>query len=55
MKFEMESMKVNDVWTLVDLLEEVKPIRYKWIFKRKRGLDGKVEAYKIRLIAKGYR
>ena len=36
MKFEMESMKVNDVWILVEPLKGVKSIRYKWIFKRKR-------------------
>ena len=55
MKSEMESMKVNDVWTLVDPPEGVKPIGCKWVFKRKRGADGKVETYKARLVAKGYR
>ena len=55
MKFEMESMKVNDVWTLVDPPEGVKPIGCKRVFKRKRGADGKVETYKARLVAKGYR
>ena len=48
MKFKMESMKVNDVWTLVDPPEGVKPIGCKWVFKRKRGADGKVETYKAR-------
>ena len=55
MKFEMESMKVNDVWTLVDAPEGVKPIECKWVFKRKRGADEKVETYKVRLVVKGYR
>ena len=36
MKLEMESMHSNSVWQLVDLPEGVKPIRCKWIFKRKR-------------------
>ena len=27
----------------------------KWVFKRKRGTDGKLETYKARLVAKGYR
>ena len=54
-KSEIESMKVNDVWILVDPPEGVKPIRCKWIFKRKRGTDGKVETYKARLVAKRYR
>ena len=50
----MDFMKVNDVWTLVDPPEGVKPIGYKWIFKKKRGTDGKVETYKARLVAKRY-
>ena len=51
----MESMKVNDVWTLVDPPEEVKPIGCKWVFKRKSGIDGKVETYKAHLVVKSYR
>lgn len=31
------------------------PVGNKWIFKRKIGLDGKVETYKARLVAKGYK
>ena len=54
MKSEMESMKVNDVWTLVDPPEGVRPIGCKWVFKRKRGTDGKVKTYKARLVAKEY-
>ena len=37
MKFEMESIKVNNVWTLVDPPEGIKPIGCKRIFKRKKG------------------
>ena len=48
-------MEINNVWILVDPLEGIKPIRCKWIFKRKRGIDGKVKTYKVRLIAKQYR
>ena len=55
MRSEMESMEINSVWTLVDPPEGIKPIGCKWIFKRKRGADGKVETYKARLVAKGYR
>ncbi|RVW68552.1 Retrovirus-related Pol polyprotein from transposon TNT 1-94 [Vitis vinifera] len=32
----------------------IKPIGCKWVYKRKRGVDGKVETYKVRLVAKGY-
>ena len=51
---EMKSMYSNQVWTLVDILDGVKPIGCKWIYKRKRGIDGKVETFKARLVAKGY-
>ena len=51
---EMESMYSNSVCELVDPPDDVRPIGCKWIFKRKRGIDGKVEAFKARLVAKGY-
>ena len=55
MRSKMESMKVNDVWILVDPPEGVKFIGYKWVFKKKRGVDGKVETYKACLVIKDYR
>lgn len=55
MKSEMDSMYTNQVWTLVDPPLGIVPIGNKWIFKRKIGLDGKVETYKARLVAKGYK
>ena len=51
---KMESMKVNDVWILVDPSEGVKPIRCKWVFKRKRDAYEKIEIYKVCLIVKSY-
>ena len=54
MNKEMESMYSNSVWELIDPLEDVRLIGCKWIFKRKRGIDGKVETFKARLVAKGY-
>ena len=50
----MDSMYANQVWMLVDPPEGILPIEYKWIFKRKIGADGKVETYKVRLIAKEF-
>ena len=32
----------------------IKPVGCKWVYKKKRGIDGKVETFKIRLVAKGY-
>ena len=54
MRAEMDSMETNGVWTLVDPPSGVKAIGYKWIYKRKKGPDGKVETFKARLVAKGY-
>ena len=53
MKAEMESMYSNQVWTLVDLPTIIKPIGCKWVYKRKRGPDGRVETLKAKLVAKG--
>ncbi|MBM0273861.1 hypothetical protein JNZ24_10560 [Streptococcus suis] len=54
MNSEMESMYSNQIWHLVDLPPNVRPIGCKWIYKRKRGSDGLVEAFiKARLVAKG--
>ena len=54
MKTEMESMYSNQVRLLVDPPDGVKPIGYKWVYKRKRGVNGKVKTFKERLVAKGY-
>ena len=47
-------MYSNNVWTFTDFIQEVKSICCKWVYKRKREVDGKVETYKTRLVAKGY-
>ena len=54
MNLEIESMYFNSIWELIDLPDEVRPIGCKWIYKRKRGVDGEVETFKARLVAKGY-
>ena len=48
----MESMYSNQVWDLVEPTERIKPIGCKWIYKKKRGVDGKVETFKAKLVAK---
>lgn len=51
---EMVSLKKNETWILVPFPEGKKAIGCKWVFKRKTGLDGNIEKYKMRLVAKGY-
>ena len=54
MEAKLKSMYSNGVWDLVEALEGIKPIGCKWVYKRKKAMDGKVETYKARLVAKGY-
>ena len=54
MKSEIDSMHSNQVWTLVDPPEGIVIIGCKWIYKKKIGVDDKIETYKARLVAKGY-
>ena len=39
---------------MVELPKDRKTVGCKWVFKLKKGVDGKVERYKARLVAKGY-
>ncbi|KAL0440045.1 UNVERIFIED_CONTAM: hypothetical protein Slati_2487500 [Sesamum latifolium] len=54
MKFEMDSMGSNQVWTLVDPPKGIKCVGCKWVYKRKLGADGEVTVFKARLVKKGY-
>ncbi|KAL0322159.1 UNVERIFIED_CONTAM: hypothetical protein Scaly_2512300 [Sesamum calycinum] len=50
----MNSMTSNKVWTLVDPPKSFKPIRCKWVYKRKLGANGEVTTVKVMLVGKGY-
>ena len=52
MKSEMGSMYENKVWTLIDLPDDRRAIKNKWIFNRKRDADSSVTIYKARIVAK---
>ncbi|GJV51222.1 retrotransposon protein, putative, ty1-copia subclass [Tanacetum coccineum] len=54
MNVEMQSMKDNEVWDLVELPPNCKTVGSKWLFKKKTDMDGAVHTYKARLMAKGY-
>ena len=54
-EIRMDSMYVNQVWTLVDAPEGVNPICCKWVYKKKIRADGQVKTYKARLVAKGFK
>ncbi|GJR90450.1 retrotransposon protein, putative, ty1-copia subclass [Tanacetum coccineum] len=54
MNMEMQSIKNNEVWDLVDLLPNRKIVGSKWLFKKKTDMDGAVYTYKAHLVAKGF-
>ncbi|XP_042456500.1 uncharacterized protein DDB_G0287625-like [Zingiber officinale] len=54
MEEEIDSMKSNNVWKLVEISHGHKAIRNKWVLNIKRKADGTIERYKARLVAKGY-
>ncbi|KAG8472923.1 hypothetical protein CXB51_035047 [Gossypium anomalum] len=49
MRSEMDSMYENQVWTLVDPPEGIKPIGCKWVFKKKTDMDAMFKSIKILL------
>lgn len=50
---ELNSLKRNETWTLVEAPKDHKPIRNKWVFRLKTKPDGSVDQYKARLVVKG--
>ena len=54
MKEEIQSLTKMGVYEVVPKPPGVKPLRCKWVLKRKRTQQGHVERYKARLVAKGF-
>jgi hypothetical protein len=55
MESKIESMHDNQAWNLVGPVDGVRPISYKWVFKKKTDNDGNVHIYNARLVAKGFK
>ena len=47
-------MATIELWDIVELPKGSKFVSCKWVFKTKRDLEGKVERFKARLMAKGF-
>nr|GEV43443.1 RNA-directed DNA polymerase, eukaryota [Tanacetum cinerariifolium] len=54
MNVEMQSMKDNDVWVLVELPPNARTVGSKWLFKKKTNMDGASYICKARLVTKGF-
>ncbi|RDX75632.1 hypothetical protein CR513_44461, partial [Mucuna pruriens] len=51
---EMEALEKNKTWKLVSLPAGKKPVGCKWVYTVKYKVDGLIERYKARLVAKDY-
>ena len=54
MNGEYNSIMRNKTWELVELTKDKVPIGSKWLFKSKLKVDGSIDKFKERLVAKGY-
>ena len=54
MQKEMDALEQNGTWELTPLPLVAKPVGIKWVFNVKFQVDGSVERYKDRLVAKGF-
>ena len=54
MKEELDALLKTGTWDLVNLLAGKSAISYKWVYKIKTRLDGTVDHYNARLVAKGF-
>ena len=50
----MDALHKTGTWDLVDLSSRKYAIGRKWVYKIKTQLDGTVDRYKARLIARGF-
>lgn len=54
MEDEMQSLYQNQVWTLANKPKNRSVIDNRWIFRVKQNVNGAVERYKARLVARGF-
>lgn len=51
---EMQAIKKNNTWDVVHTPKDKVPVGCKWVFTVKYKVDGSIEQYNARLVAKGY-
>jgi hypothetical protein len=51
---EVQSIKENKTWSLIELPTGRRAIGLKWVFKVKKNQLGEVIRHKVRLVVKGY-
>ena len=51
---EYQSIMKNHVWEIVPRPEEKSVVISRWLYKIKHGVDGSIEKYKARFVARGF-
>ena len=51
---EMQVLKKNGTWEIVELSRDKKTVGCKWVFTIKYQANGRIDRYKARLVAKGF-
>jgi Reverse transcriptase (RNA-dependent DNA polymerase) len=51
---EMKTIVKNETWKMTNLPKKYKPIRVKWVYKKKITPQGTIKRHKARLVVKGY-
>ena len=51
---EYQSIMKNDVWDIVPKPDDKSVVSSKWIYKIKHAVDGSIEKYKARFVARGF-
>lgn len=53
-EIELDVLKKNNTWRIVERPNNRNVVQCKWVFKIKKDADGRIERYKARLVAKGF-
>ncbi len=53
-KAELDSLKANGTWSLVERPTEANVVDCKWVLRIKKNAAGEIEKYKARLVARGF-
>ena len=51
---ELEALRCNGTWDVVDSTDDTRTLSTKWVFKIKRDEENKITRYKARLVARGF-
>lgn len=55
MEDEIHAIEKKRTWELTTLPQGQRTIGVKWVYKIMHSVDGKIDCYKVRLVAKGYK